>query len=229
MPQFFHNISIILYSYSVSFQDKEIQILPTLTDASETDDIEDVDSPSSPIVQPQPKKTKSQTPGMQPPRSKKQKISEIHAVEHIVDKLHAISQNVKPAGKNGSVRHTSDELSHFGEYVSAQLGQLNPIDSLNAQKAIQDILIAARIKSLNRNMQIHRYSSLSPTIATSVSGSDRTDVEDIHYQDNSNDLLSPALQTSFLLETDKEQNDSDNFLVFQEIVVDKNNCNYEII
>lgn len=153
-----------MYSYSVSFQDKEIQILPTLTDASETDDIEDVDSPSSPIVQPQPKKTKSQTPGMQPPRSKKQKISEIHAVEHIVDKLHAISQNVKPAGKNGSVRHTSDELSHFGEYVSAQLGQLNPIDSLNAQKAIQDILIAARIKSLNRNMQIHRYSSLSPTM-----------------------------------------------------------------
>ncbi|XP_039278281.1 uncharacterized protein LOC120350095 [Nilaparvata lugens] len=134
---------------STSTLDKEFQILPTLTDASGTDNIEDVDSPSSPIVQPQQKITKSQTPGMHPPRSKKQKISEIRAVEHIVDKLHVISQNVKPAGKNGSVRHTSDELSHFGEYVSAQLGQLNPIDSLKAQKAIQDILITARMESLN--------------------------------------------------------------------------------
>lgn len=84
------------------------------------------------------------------------------------------------------------------------------------------------MESLNRNMQIHRYYSPSPTIATSVSGSDRTDVEDIHHQENSNDLLSTALQTSFLLETDKEQNDSDNFMVMEEIVVDNNNCDYEI-
>lgn len=192
----------------VSFQDKELQRVPTpVTDVSDMDDItpHDVDTPT-PSKRQRPQK-KPETPAIPPPRSKKFKRNEIHTVENIVEKLHQISQTVKPVEKRGSaITPASDELFHFGEYVTAQLRQLHPINSLKAQEAIQNILITERIKSLEQN----RIS----TVTSNETGSVSSDAEGIHQPEG--DILYAALEKSFIFQSDDHSlqgNDSDNLVV----------------